>query len=76
MIYARAHPLHRELRVFLNSVYTKRSTYVHKVLLGEGEARGVIPFGFISEKVRRLKAEQRYLEKLVNAALTEWLKRT
>ena len=68
------YPLPRELQVFLNSVYTKRSTYVHAALLGEGEARG-ISFGVASEKVKQLRSEQRYLEQLVNTALMEWLKR-
>lgn len=68
------YPLPRELRDFLNMVYSKRSLYVHEALLGEGEARG-IQFGLISEEVRQLNDEQRYLERLVNAALMEWLKR-
>jgi hypothetical protein len=68
------YPLPRELRDFLDMVYSKRSSYVHKALLGEGEARG-IQFGHISEEVRQLTDEQRYLERLVNAALMEWLKR-
>ena len=68
------YPLAREYEVFLNSVYAKRSTYVHKALLGEGEARG-IPFGAASEKVMQLRSEQRNLESLVNATLMEWLKR-
>ena len=68
------YPLPRELQDFLNSVYSRRSTYVHKALLGEDEARG-IQFGLMSEKVGQLDAEKRYLERLVNAALMEWLKR-
>lgn len=68
------YPLPKELRNFLKRVYSKRSTYVHKALLGEGEARG-IQFGHIPEEVRRLSDEQRYLEKLVNAALMEWIQR-
>ena len=68
------YPLPRELEKFLNCVYSRRSSYVHEALLGEGEARG-IQFGLISEKVRQLNEEQRHLEKLVNAALMEWLKR-
>ena len=68
------YPLPKELRNFLNRVYSKRSTYVHIALLGEGEARG-IQFGYKSEEVRRLNDEQRYLEKLVNAALMEWIQR-
>jgi hypothetical protein len=69
------YPLPRQLEDFLNSVYSRRSSYVHKALLGEGEVRG-LQFGFVSEKVRRLNQEQGHLEKLVNAALMEWLKRT
>lgn len=68
------YPLPKELQDFLNSVYSERSFYVHEALLGEAEARG-IQFGLISEKVRQIDAEKRDLEKLVNAALMQWLKR-
>mgnify|MGYP001085549460 CR=1 FL=1 len=68
------YPLPRQLDDFLKRVYSRRSVYVHKALLGEGEVRG-IQFGLISENVRRLNAEQRHLEKLVNSALMEWLTR-
>ena len=51
-----------------------RSTYVHTALLGKGEARG-IPFGYPSEEALELNEELRYLEKLVNAALMEWIQR-
>ena len=67
-------PLPRELESFLNSVYSKRSTYVHKALLGEGEVRG-IQFGVPYEKVLQLRTEHRKLKTLVNAALMEWLER-
>lgn len=68
------YPLPKELRNFLNNVYSKRSTYVHKALLGEGEARG-IQFGYTFGEIRRLRDEQGHFEKLVNAALMEWIQR-
>jgi len=68
------YPLPRQLDDFLKRVYSKRSIYVHKALLGEGEVRG-IQFGLISENVRKVNAEQRHMEKLVNTALMEWLTR-
>jgi len=68
------YPLPREYEMFLNSVYHKRSAYVHKALLGEGEARG-IQFGFLPEKVLKIRTELHKLENLVNAALMDWLKR-
>jgi len=67
-------PLPRELKSFLNSVYSKRSTYVHKALLGKGGVRG-IQFGVHYEKVFQLRTEQRKLITLVNAALMGWLER-
>jgi len=68
------YPLPKELERFLKGVYSKRSDFVHKGLLGTGEAGG-IQFGFKSEKVDKLDSEKRYFEKLVNAALLEWLAR-
>lgn len=38
------YPLPKELRSFLNNVYSKRSGYVHKSLLGEQEIRGIFHF--------------------------------
>ena len=67
-------PLPKQLGDFLNRVYSERSVFVHRALLGIDEARG-IDFGFGYEKTKQLRKEQRYLENLVNAALMEWLKR-
>ena len=67
-------PLPKKLKNFLNEVYFRRSTYVHTALLGKGEVRG-IQFGYRSEEVWRLRDEQKDLEKLVNAALMEWIQR-
>jgi len=68
------YPLPEELKNFLGIVYSRRSDFVHKALLGEAEVRG-IKFGLMSEKTRQIDEEKRDLEKLVNAALIEWLKR-
>lgn len=68
------YPLSSELQSFLNRVYSKRSTFVHEALLGEGEARG-IQFWFKSENAWQLDEEKRNLEMLVNAVLMEWLRR-
>lgn len=67
------YPLPREYKVFLNKVYDKRSKYLHKALLGEGEVRG-IQFRASSGEVLDLMSEQKKLESLVNATLMEWLK--
>jgi hypothetical protein len=67
-------PLPKQLEGFLKRVYSKRSVFVHKSLLEIGEARG-INLGFSYKNTKQLRAEQRYLESLVNAALMEWLKR-
>ena len=67
-------PLPKQLGDFLNRVYSKRSVFVHRALLGVDEVRG-IDFGFVYKKTKQLREEQRYLENLVNAALMEWLKR-
>jgi hypothetical protein len=60
------YPLPEELGNFLKSVYSRRSLYVHKALLGEL---------YHGEEGRKIKVEQRSLERLVNAGLIEWLRR-
>ena len=71
-----SYPLPKELKRFLNDVYSKRrSTYVHKALLGEGSLRGP-HFGFsLLEAEKKFDSEKRDLEQLVNVALIEWLHR-
>ena len=70
------YPLPKELKRFLNDVYSKRrSTYVHRALLGEGSLRGP-HFGIsLFEDEMKLDSEKRALEQLVNAALIEWLQK-
>lgn len=67
------YPLPKQLETFLNSVYSKRSKYVHNALLGGAELHGIRSLS--SKKMWELTMEQRYLAQLVNAALLEWLKR-
>lgn len=70
------YPLPKELKKFLNDVYSKRrSTYVHRALLGVGRSRGPY-FGMpLFADERKLDVEKRALELLVNAALIEWLRK-
>jgi len=68
-------PLPKHLRKFLNDIYSRRSLFVHKALLGEpGGIRGVFS-SYFSDEHERLMAELRNLEKLVNAGLLQWLVR-
>jgi len=67
------YPLPKDLEKFLNRVYSKRSSYVHKFLLGK---QGMLEMRiYPTQRGRRLMGDQRHLETLVNATLIEWLRR-
>ncbi len=69
------YPLPKDLKTFLEDVYSGRCTYVHKALLGEARLRGP-HFGIsLFDDERKLDNEKRHLEQLVNAALIEWLQK-
>lgn len=65
-------PLPIDLQRFLNRIYNKRSKYVHKALLNGYGIRGIYTSEFTKEMLKA-DAEFRSLERLVNAALIEWL---
>lgn len=64
-------PLPSDLKKLLDEIYNRRSKYVHKALLDGYGIRGIYSWDFD----RRLKAnaELRSFERLVNAALIQWL---
>lgn len=73
------YPLPEDTKRFLNRIYTRRSTFVHKALLGEGRLKGLI-VGFpmedeASEEWWKLAEEHGKLEELVSITLIEWLRR-
>lgn len=68
------YPLPPELIEFLNSVYSSRSKYVHKYLLGDVKTRGIFSIHSYLDSIK-VKNEQEKLEQIVNASLIEWLKR-
>jgi hypothetical protein len=67
-----ANPLPTDLAQFLEKIYSKRSKYVHKALLDGYGIRGIYDYGHTKEAMKA-DAEARLLERLVNAALIEWL---
>ena len=72
------YPLPLDLKRFLNAVYSRRSLFVHKALLGQtGGIRGVFGqhFGDGLDSDMKLMSELRDLERLVNAGLIQWLVR-
>lgn len=63
-------------RKFLDDVYTRRSLFLHRTLLGETQgiagAYGQVTYNDLEENVNGAK-ELQMLESLVNAGLIEWL---
>ncbi len=63
-------PLPNDLRKFLNDIYSKRSKFTHKALLGEIGLCGVYAD---YSKIQKLYSELRFLDRLVRAGLIQWL---
>jgi len=73
-------PLPGEIRGFLKRIYSRRSAFVHRALLGEGRTKGLVvgfPIGEDedSKEYRDLRNELGRLEELVSITLVEWLRR-
>jgi len=64
-------PLPIEKRKFLDAVYSSRSNFVHKALLGSGPFRGPIYMGI--GRGRELKDQLSEFKALVNACMINWL---
>jgi hypothetical protein len=68
-----ANPLPRDLKKFLDNTYSMRSDYVHRALLEGYGIRGAYESeALLNGKLEPIR-ELRNLERLVNAALIQWL---
>lgn len=67
------YPLPSEQKKFLNQIYGKRSSFVHRALLGIGSMRG--PLYMRLGKDDEVIAQVRKLETLVNVGLITWLEK-
>ena len=67
--------LPNHVKTFLNQAYDGRSKYLHQALLKEGEILVINVLSIGLEEWHKLSYDLENLEILVNAGITEWLRK-